>query len=327
LGLPADFTIAVPRTAEPPDVPRLLSTISSTLADLYSCTVDQIAPVIEKADAVFTITISSEATWDGSIALSSLSGIVGELRNLILNTTVFVSEEDPIIDRVPPEAYEYLDQCRFLQTTRGSFGASVQLPTGEIVNLHSEANPNGIPGQAVVDRMTRVLAYVSDSVMQGGHHLFTVDHLRAHMEVINVRVLENIRDLCDDVGTGALAFSVIGVGGSSGVSLGVLTPQRVGELAAYVRFVRKALAETLAIDAAGPVVELRSRNPEGNKNYILIEIEFDGRPTLLAATVDNARYALAVRAHRAGHRVQMVGRARRMKTQLKMTSVESFREA
>ena len=59
---------------------------------------------VQQADAVFTMTVSSEATESGSIALSSLSGIVGELRDLILNTTTFVAEEDPIVDRIPPQA-------------------------------------------------------------------------------------------------------------------------------------------------------------------------------------------------------------------------------
>jgi hypothetical protein len=327
LALPPDFKIAVPRTAEPPDVPRLLSTIASTLADLYMCTVDQIAPVIEKADAVFTMTVSSEATESGSIALSSLSGIIGELRNLILNTTAFVAEEDPVVDRIPPEAYDYVDHCRFLQTTKGSFGASIQLPTEEIVNLRSEVNPDGVRGQAIVDRITRVLSFVSKSVMQRQDELFTAEHLHAHSDVINVNVLENIRDLCEDVGIGTVGFSVIGVRDSNDVSLGTLTPEKTAAMAAYIRFLRRAVAETVAIDASGPILELRSRNPEGNRNYIRIEIEFEGKPIFLAATVDNARYALAVRAHRAGHAVHLVGRARRMKTQLKMTTIESFGEA
>jgi hypothetical protein len=141
-----------------------------------------------------------------------------------------------------------------------------------------------------------------------------------------VRVLGNIKELCDDIGLANVDVSVIGVAGSTRISLGMLTEERRSVLAAYVRFVRSALAETVPIDATGRIVELRSRNPEGNKNYIAIEIDFEGAPTFLAATVDNARYGVAVRAHRAGHPVRVVGDARKMKRQLKMTSIESFGE-
>ena len=327
LGLPSDFTIAVPQSAEPPDVPRLLSSIASTLADLYSLSVDQIEPVIESADAVLTITISSEATSDGTISFAALSGVLYDLRNLILNTTAFESEHEPVVNRVPDEAYIYLERCRFLQTTRGSFSASVQLPTNSIAGLPSELHPNGLPGQTVIDGMTGVLAYIAESGLPGGAELFSDDHLRQHSEVINLRALENIRDLCDNVGTAEVGFSVIGVEASKVISLGIITDDKRARLAAYVRFVRRQLTQTFPVDAIGQVVELRSRNPEGNRNYVLVEIQFEQQPTFVASVVDNDTYGRAVRAHRASRPVHIVGQARRMKTQLKMIELQSFEEA
>jgi hypothetical protein len=327
LGLPSDFTIAVPQTAEPPDVPRLLSTIASTLAELYSCSVEQIEPVIESANAVLTIKISSEATADGTMSFGGLSGMLHELRNLILNTTAFASDQEPVVDRVPNEAYAYLERCRFLQTTRGSFSASVELPTDSIAGLQSELNPDGLAGQTVIDKMTSVLAFVSDSVLPGGDELFSDQHLRQHIEVINLRALENIRDLCASVGTAEVVFSVIGVEVSRVVSLGTVTDDKRALLAAYVKFVRRWLTQTFPVDAFGQVVELRSRNPEGNRNYILVEVQFEQRPTFVAAIVNNETYASAVRAHRSGRRVRIVGQAKRMKTQLKMVELQSFEEA
>jgi hypothetical protein len=324
LELPAGFTLATPRSAEAPDVGRVLTGIATTLGELYSYSSDQLNPVIEEADSVLSIRIASETTGDGSIEFGSFSGILDELRGMIVHTAAFVAEEDPMVDFVPAEAQAYLDSCRFLQTARGSFVASVQMPTEAIIRDASLLNPEPKTAQAVIERMASVLDYVSSSVLAGQPEIFSAEHLQQHLDVINLSVLEDVRGLLQAVGIASLSFSFLGIDSTNEVSAGRLSAEKMAWFGQYLRFVRNQLTKDVPIELEGKVVELRSRNPQGNRNYVLVQGQFENHPTFVAVTLNNASYGVAVQAHRANRIVRVVGRARKMKTQIKVTALEAF---
>jgi hypothetical protein len=327
LGLPSDFRIAVPRSGEPPDVARFLARITDVLAELYAHSIEQVEPVLETADTVLSIQIDDVGTAAGSIGFNRFDRMLQELRNLILDTAAFVAEEEPVVDRVPPEAIAFLSSCRFLQTARGSFVASVQLPSEQVIRDASLLNPEPVKAKLAVERMSSVLTYVAESVLQRLPELFSPDHVQEHSNLVNLNVLEDVRNLFHQAGDTSLRFSFLDIDETRRISPGRLTADKTGALAEYVEFIRDLVARDLPVDVTGKVVELRSRNPQGNRNYVLVQAHFEHRPTYFAVTLNNELYGVAVHAHRSNRIVRIAGRARRMKTQMKIAELTTFAQA
>ena len=318
--------MAVPQSPDPPDVPQFISRLIGLITDVYSHAKEQLEPLLETADTVLSIRVDDEQTSDGSIEFERFDQMIQQLRNLIVHTTAFVSEEEPIIEQIPAEAQDLLSSSRFLQTARGSFVISLQLPANKIIRNASLLNPETITADAVTQRMLEVLGFIAGEVLERRSELFSETHFREHPQLVNLNVLEDVKELFDTAGNTSLGFSFLSLDGTHNVSSGRLTPERTAALNEYVLFVRDMLTEDLSVDVEGKIVELRSKNPEGNRNYVLVQAVYQDRPTFFALTLDNEKYSIAVQAHRRSKSVRVSGRARKMKTQMKISELVSFTE-
>ena len=74
----------------------------------------------------------------------------------------------------------------------------------------------------------------------------------------------------------------------------------------------------------GTIVELRSRDPEGDRNHIRVVADFYGDRTFITATLTNVQYQRAVDAHRNKRDVRLVGKGIRLKTQVRIAELQSF---
>lgn len=324
LQLPETFSITVPIEDDAIDLPEFVSHLTTLLADIYSISIEQLLPVISVADAVMSMTIKDLYTEDGSIELARFESLLLELKNLIVHTTAFVADEDIVVDHVSPEAITFVNNCRFLQTSRGSFVASVQLPADEIIRNTSLFDKEPVLSSKVTERLTNVLAFVSNQVLSGDQNLFSEEHVRSHSQLINLTVLENVQGLFSHAGDTTLSFSFLAIDSSQTVTTGLLSDAKVEVLGEYVKYIRKLVTEELTINVEGKIVELRSRNPQGNRNHIVVQADYEQRPTFFAVTLSNELYRVAVQAHRSSRRVRLMGRARRLKTQIKISELDSF---
>lgn len=324
LGLPEAFSITVPRFSDAEDLPKVVSNLATLVADIYSYPVEQLLPVISEADTVMSVSIKDEQTVDGSIELDRFEGMLQELKELMLDTAAFVAAESALVDQVPVEAFTYVKSCRFLQTSRGSFVTSVQLPTNTVLRSASLFDKGPLLSSTVSERISGVLEFVVEHVLEAEEQLYTEQHFREHSQLINLSVLEDIQHLFFRAGNSTLSFSFLALRNSTIVTPGYLSNERQEALAKYVKFVRQLVTEDLPVAVEGKIVELRSRNPQGDTNYVLILAEYELKPTYFAVTLNNELYGVAVQAHRGSRRVRLVGRARRLKTQIKITELDSF---
>lgn len=323
LGLDSEFFLTVPRTTEAPDVQKLLSRIADTVADLYSVSEDQIRPVLADADTVLAIRLEDEQTASGSIPFTRFEGMMEKLGKVLLDAAAFVVNDDPVIDKIPPEAQVYLGLCNFLQTEAGSFVAKVQLPSHQVLRGRSLFEDQ-LPAAAVTERLESVLSFVLGPVFHGSSEIFSEKHLRENMELVNVDLLGDIKDFLVRASSKAVSFSFLSTKKTTFVSSGVLTSGKTDNLSNYISFVRSSVADNFVVNVEGRIVELRSRNPQSNRNYIVVQGIVDGQINFVAVTLNNDLYAVAIQAHRSNRRVKLRGLARRMKTQIKITDLEFF---
>lgn len=324
LGLSEGYGLVVPRFADADDDAQFFMRIAGNIGKIYDLSVDQLQPVLIAADTVLALRMFDEDLNSRSVPFPRFEGMLEKLKKIILDTAAFVVDEEPIVEKLPAEAVNYLNSCRFLHTTTGSFVANVQLPTRQIIRPQTLLDPQPLHADIVTNRLGEILTYITGPVMRQEQNVFSDEHLQSHLDVANVSVIEDVNELLARAGYEPLEFSFIGLEATDRVSTGELDAENIDALQQYVKFVRSRVAEDLPINAAGKIVELRSRNPKGNRNYVMIAAIVDNAATYVALTLKNDMYTLAANAHTANKTVRVRGRARRMKTQIKITRLDSF---
>jgi len=242
---------------------------------------------------------------------------------LIAHTSAFVLDDDPLADTTPDEATHFLQTCRFLQTSQGSFTTSVQLPTQLTIRPQTLLN-DAIVSLAVSERLTNILSFIALDVLARPPVLFTESNLLRHLDVVNLKVFEDVKELFAEAGEASLDFSFVSIDNTRDISPGKMTLAKTELLSDYLAFVRQWISGEIEISVQGKIVELRSRNPQGNRNYVVVQAEYERRSTFVAVVLSNELYSSAVQAHRANKFVRVDGRARRMKTQMKISELKSF---
>lgn len=105
---------------------------------------------------------------------------------------------------------------------------------------------------------------------------------------------------------------------------GQITAEKVERLHEFVSSVKRHLIDERDLDVVGAIVELRSRNPEGDRNYIRVLTRYHGDRTIIGATLTNDQYQRAVDAHKKRRFIRLVGSGVQMKTQIRMRKVEEL---
>lgn len=326
LALPTGYELTLPRNTDAPDAPDFVARLIGTVASIYELTPQQVEPVLATTDTVFSLQIEDASTRTGSIEFARFETMLKKLRKMLLDSAAFVLVEDPILGRLPAQASLYLSQCRFLQTARGSFVANVQLPSQTVIREATLANNEPLRASAVSDRIVSVLDVVVSSVLTKRQEIFSEEFVTNHLDVLNVNVLQDIDAIFDEAANASLRLSFVGMETTRELNSGLLTADRRQSLAKYVEFVREQVAGILEIDMTGQIVELRSRNPQSNRNYVVVAGIVEHRPAFVALTLSNDLYALANQAHINSLKVHVKGAGRKMKTQIKVTKLDVFEQ-
>ena len=154
--------------------------------------------------------------------------------------------------------------------------------------------------------------FESPEVLADAIALFEVELLESLTKIVIAPEIETI-DFSMEVGTQVRTTST-----------GVLTEEKTDRLKNFLAFVRDQLRGENDLDISGSIIELRSRDPEGNKNHILVVTQFRGDRTFVSATLTNEQYQLAHDAHIKKRQVRLKGAGIRFKTQIRVVELTEF---
>lgn len=326
LGLEPSFSLALPVQESSPGAEDLLSRVVSTLAEVHELSDDQLRIVLSVPDTVMSVQVANQATAGGAIPLPMFESLVDRIKRTLRHAAAFTMSDSPLLEESDPEeAQEYLSRCQFLQTERGSFVAKVQLPALQTLSEPSFFKPKPVTSDDVNRRLEQVVDFAVNRVLiSPPEHLLSEQTLAENASVINVDVLEDLSGLFAKSEMGDVNFRFLSSQSRRLLRSGQLSDKRLQLLSDFTSFARSKFAALIPIDFRGKIVELRSRNPSGNRNHVLLSGVHEGRPTYLALSLGRSDYWHANQAHTAGQLIRVAGYARQMKTQMKLVERELF---
>jgi hypothetical protein len=201
----------------------------------------------------------------------------------------------------------------------------VQLPAEQKLAEPSFFKLSPVTSDDVNSKLQEVVNFAVNTVLTNdSKDLMTEDTLSQRIDVINVNVLEDLAALFDRVAAADVNIGFLSSRQRESFDSGVLTDARLQRIEDFASFARARYSAEFPLDFRGKIVELRSRNPKGSRNHVLLQGIHDGKAVYVALSLPQSDYFYATRAHAEGRTIRVAGYARHMKTQLKLMTRELF---
>lgn len=326
LGIEGKYSIALPDDSSKPGVDTLLHAAADSLLDLYGYSrfgemVESAASNADSSPArISTRFVDSSTRW-GAMPLLAFGEFLNHMGAGLYESAKFKLGGDNNSNRVT--ANTFANECLLLQTKVGSFIASIEVPRTTLRQADLFGH-EAIDSNKVCSSLFSAIEFLNARVLNDTESLYTEESLADAISLFDVELLEALSKMILGPGMDTIEFSLETGASTRTSSTGWITEDKITRLKDYVAFIKKHFRGEDNITVTGSIVELRSRDPEGNRNYIRVVTDFQGERTFISAILTNEQYQRAVDAHRTKRSVTIRGNGMRLKTQIRITNVADF---
>lgn len=326
LNLANRFSIALPIDPTRSGIEVLLLNVVNSLKDLYGFKVNEYYNVLlegslEDNPTRFNTRFIDKETKDGIIPLISITQYLTGLERSLYHSAKFKLGVDNNTSKLAAE--QFTKNCRFLQTEAGSFVTHVEVPQQVIRQSDLFGTPALLSAQ-VCSSLFSAVEFLNKSILNSDENFESDEMLTEALQLFDPTLLDSLSKLIVDHKMQVLEFSLEIGSQKRDSSTGILAEDRVARLNDYVKFIKNHFNGENDLDITGSIVELRSRDPQGNRNHILIVSNYQNENTYISATLNNEQYQLALDTHRNKRTVRIKGNGMRLKTQIRMVEITDF---
>lgn len=325
LGMDEKFLITLPLSDSISVSSNLFYETVRVLQEIYSKSLSDLFHEVEIVDQTTPWVLKARLLGDsigaGTISLTKLDAYLSQVTKSLLEAAKFRLGGDNSIQKL--QANKFVEKCLFLPTEVGSFVTSIEVPHEEIRAADLITPP--LYAQEIVSNWFSALDFLNKNVLNGSEDYFMSDS--AVMEAIgllNIPLAESMRKLICNPAVSRFDFELKTQAGHRDSSTGELDNDSLRKLGDFVKFFRESLINESNVTIEGKIFELRSRDPEGNRNHIAIKGNVFGDLVIVSMNLDNYNYQTAIQAHREGRNIRVVGDAVRLKTQTRITTINEF---
>ena len=327
LEFPKTYSLVIPTEEDAPDYKENTQHTIKIISEIYAISETKLTNLLLQDGTILSFRFADDKTVNGDLSFRHFEGFLEKLKKTFLDIASSTALKTPFIEEYTLEAETYLNNCRYLQTEHGSFVTNIQLPSELILRnqlAFFEASP--LIAEKVNERIYEYLKFTAESVLENDKQIYEDHFVEQQQDFLSVQIFEDIDGVIKKANSRNIYVTFTGKTYSKEVKVENLTPEKHAHLSNFIRFLKQEVEENIAMNVVGKIVELRSRNPNNDNNYIVVRTEFQHQSILLAMHLDNINYQRAIQAHRNNREVNIRGSAKRMKTQYKITSLDYLRE-
>lgn len=321
------YSVALPDGVPKPNMAGMLYGAVNSLADIYGfgsigALVNRAASLVDSSRPAKIVTrFVDSSTAKGGLPLTALAAYAAGLEKGLYNSAKFKLGRETKENKIIAE--QFVKECVFLQTEHGSFITKVEIPYG-ILRQGDLFGAEPVVSTEVCSSIFSGLQFLNDRILGGDDDFESPLIVENIIALFDVELLESLTGVVVDPQIDSLEFSLeIGTQIRTS-STGWLSDDRRDRLKKFLKFVRDQMRSEREVEISGSIVELRSRDPNGHNNHILLVSDFQGDRTFASATLNNEQYRRAVDAHKNKREVRLKGSITRLKTQVRFNSLAEF---
>lgn len=325
LQLPEGFTISIPNSNNFQDFLQFIDNTLEIIGTLYNYSIEELKLMLDKEQSIFTIRIYDEKTKDGRISLTRFEQVIERIKGILLDTASFVIDKNPLSFRVPPEALKYLNLCEFIETQKGSFVAKIQLPQKELIKDNELFDRNEIYSEEINNKVRDVLTFVNNEVFSNPNKIdVTDDFLIENESNINLKLLKNIESFYLNADLKNIDFTFSSVLETDKIESQNITKFKINHLTELIEDVSNKTIETAEMTFRGQIISLKSKDPDGSKNVVILGGVYNELPVIANVKLDSEHYKEAIEAHKLKQYINITGTAKKTKTRIGFTIIDTF---
>jgi hypothetical protein len=327
LGIQGKYSIALPENPGKAGVGSLLHGAANSLVGIYGY--GSLGDLLNRAASLNDLSQPSRlitrfvdgSTRTGGMPLASLAAYVHSIETGLYRSAKFKlgaeTKETKLI------AQRFAKDCLFLQTEQGSFIAKVEVPNS-ILRQGDLFGGEPLVSTEVCSSLFSAIQFLNERILGDDDSFESPDTIANAIALFDVEMLESLTKALVGPEMETIEFSLEVGAQVRTSSTGWLSDEKKNRLKEFLDFIRDQLRGEDDLDVSGSIVELRSRDPEGNRNYISVVSMFHGDRTFVSATLSNEQYQRALDAHRNKRQVRLRGNGTRLKTQIRMIELTDF---
>jgi hypothetical protein len=327
LGIEGKYSVALPDSTAKASVGSLLHGAASSLVEIYGY--GSIGDLLNRAASFSDLSqptrlvtrFIDDATRRGVMPLASLASYASSIEAGLYRSAKFKLGTETNETRLI--AQRFAKDCLFMQTEQGSFIAKVEVPH-TVLKQGDLFGGEPLFSTEVCSSLFSAIQFLNERILGDDGSFETPEVLRNAIALFDVEMLESLTKVVISPEMETIEFSLELGTQVRASSTGWLSDDRKSRLKEFLDFIRDQLQGEDDLDVSGSIVELRSRDPDGNKNHITVVSMFHGDRTFVSATLSNEQYQRALDAHRNKRRVRLKGNGTRLKTQIRMTELTDF---
>ncbi|AZB10942.1 hypothetical protein EG344_19940 [Chryseobacterium sp. G0162] len=325
LNLPSDFRLEIPKfdqtTQKSYDnyISRLIEDLLIFLP--FSKNDDDLRIIFSENKSIIKYRVFDNNNADGSISFVNYIDSLDIFKKMLSQSVSFVSTNKPIFADSKLESDLYLQNCRTLQTEKGSFITKIEVPNGELYTSISEINSFNVN-----NKLFDVIDFVQNQILNPYeiNHV-TENFISDYKDFINFELLNSIKDLYAKTNINNIEFELT----NTKLDRTIHTEKVQGRIIYFNKFLRNLkniLLETQSIEVVGYVKKLMSNSPKNsNANEVVLETTISNSKEKIKVILKSDEYIEAIEAHKNEFPVLIKGKAKQGKTMIYLKDIENFK--
>jgi len=315
---------------------RYFQQLARTLAEIYNDESIDIRSTLSDGAAVLSVSLSDPVADSGGVELPRYRLFLDSIR-LVLESHVSLvatAEFPEAIDDTADLVDNYIERCQFLHTTPGSFSSRIRLPAGpeslvrgELFRDGKKKESDGSEEDKVNDALAKSFTFLFKNVLTLQRYRLNEEQQRLAQEIFDLRSLSAFKALLERAQTRTLRAKLYYPARRHHYLAEGMQGRPLENFAYFYAWLKDKLEQVIDIEVTGRVVELRSRNPAGNRNYVVVQPIDQTLGLPVSATLDSTQYSIARAAHSSYKLVKVKGRAHQRTTRFSIFDLTYFAES
>lgn len=308
-------------------VQRIINDALFNISELYKINEDDLQSILFDDYNYILLKLNGKSVDGNSFSFWHYKEFLAKLHRALKDISNYTINQIPFNESDEKESNYFLNSCMLAQSGKGSYITKIQMPAKKSLKTYFKSNIDSsveFTTEDVYRNFLILYKYICSYIFKYEKKILDEDHLYNEINNINLNFIESIYKLikCSDIDNLDLEF--ISIGNSESVKSGFIGDGRLAFFKSYVEFLKEKLQDKTRLNVKGRIVELRSRNPDWNYNYIVMTCVINESEANLAMNLNNKYYRNAIQAHRESREIRVIGDVIKMKTQYKVVNLESL---
>ncbi len=302
------------------DIQKSLEIVSQ----IYGEDLDELHSIVVEDRQILQLHIENESIIEGHPSIPYFDMLIRKSKELLHEIANFSIIQKPHFFEDSEEAERYLNYCTFFKNDVGSLITKIQLPNKEEIK-ESNLFEKAITGSDINQNLMDVTGFINTQIIAQDNFEPTDDFLIANKDLISVNVANRLKDLYTGIDFADIEVSVKGIQSTQTTVAKDLTKEKVGHLTTFSRTVRERMKEISENVVYGKIIQLKSKDVDGERNTIVIEGEVKRVKSNITLQLSSEQIKEAAVAFKENKTVAIEAVFEKEKTQYRVAELKGFR--